>query len=88
MDRAVHPGLRTTPRCDVLTIRRIGPTKDPDIPTSDVDRSPTPTSAGHQLKIVTRRPSSPSVDRGLSVPAKSPIRAFVDISEQLLGLIG
>jgi len=44
--------VRTTPRSFLLTTRRLGPTNDLDIPTSEVGRSVTPTPADHKFKIV------------------------------------
>jgi hypothetical protein len=52
VERALQPNLRTTPRSFFLTTRRTGPTKDVDIPTSEVGRSATPTPADNQFKIV------------------------------------
>ena len=52
MDRAVHPDLRTSPGSNLLTTRRTGPTKDLDIPTTEVGRSSTPAPADHPLKII------------------------------------
>jgi hypothetical protein len=64
VERALQPNVRTTPRSFLLTTRRPGPTKNLDIPTSEVGRTATPTPADHQLKIVQPCKASPSVDRG------------------------
>jgi hypothetical protein len=52
VDRPVHPDLRTSPGSDFLTTRRTGPTKDLDIPTTEVGRSGTSAPADHPLKII------------------------------------